>query len=91
MAGLIPPGHQGRHPAHRFSQPVRRYDQIIGVAAQDIDAGRHVHVHNLAMAEFARDYAFCVDAKPTDHVSEPATFLASRGPTASGHATASAC
>ena len=75
VAGLIPPGHKVATRPIASGQPVRRYNQIIGVATQDIEAGRHVHVHNLAMAEFARDYAFCVDAKPTDYVSEPATFL----------------
>ena len=46
-------------------QPVRRYNQIIGVSTRDIEPGQHVHTHNLAMAEFARDYAFAVDAHPT--------------------------
>jgi len=27
------------------------------------------------MAEFARDYAFCADAKPTEYVAQPATFI----------------
>lgn len=74
VASLIPPGHKvaTRHVA--AGQPVHRYNQIIGVATQDIEPGQHVHTHNLAMTEFARDYAFCADAKPTDFVSEPATF-----------------
>lgn len=51
--------------AHALSagQALRRYGQIIGFASQAIAAGEHVHVHNLAMGEFARDYAFGVDAK----------------------------
>ena len=74
-AGMIPAGHKV---ATRFipaGQPVRRYNQIIGIARIDIEPGQHVHTHNLAMAEFARDYAFCADAKPTDYVTEPATFM----------------
>ena len=39
-------------------KPVRRYNQIIGFATRDIKAGEHVHVHNLAMGDFQRDYAF---------------------------------
>lgn len=54
--------------------PVKRYNQVIGVAVRDIEPGQHVHTHNLEMAEFARDYAFSVDQKPTEYVAEPATF-----------------
>ena len=74
IAGLIPPAHKVATRRIAKGQPVRRYNQIIGVATQDIEAGQHVHTQNLAMAEFTRDYAFCVDAKPTDYVVEPATF-----------------
>jgi altronate hydrolase len=34
-----------------------------------------VHVHNLGMANFERDYAFGVDYKPTEFVATPATFM----------------
>ncbi|MBK9951965.1 MAG: altronate dehydratase [Candidatus Competibacteraceae bacterium] len=74
VAGLIPPAHKVATRAITQGQPVRRYNQIIGIATQGIEAGQHVHTQNLAMAEFARDYAFCVDAKPTTYVAEPATF-----------------
>src|SRR5205814_6793732 len=40
--------------------------------------GEHVHVHNIAMADVARDYAFCSLRKDTDFVKEPATFLGIR-------------
>ena len=53
---------------------MKRYNQIIGFAKRPIAAGEHVHLHNLAMGEFARDYAFGVDAKPTQYVAAPATF-----------------
>jgi altronate hydrolase len=43
--------------------PLRRYGQIIGFATQAIRAGAHVHVHNLAIGDFARDYAFGEDVK----------------------------
>ena len=71
VAGLIPPGHKVATRPIAAGQPVRRYNQIIGVATQNIEVGQHVHTHNLAMAEFSRDYAFCVDAKPTEPVAEP--------------------
>ena len=59
----IPAGHKVAARALSAGQPLRRYGQIIGFASQPIAAGEHVHVHNLAMGEFARDYAFGVDAK----------------------------
>jgi altronate hydrolase len=40
-------------------EAVRKYGQIIGFASQDIPAGGHVHVQNVAADSFARDYAFC--------------------------------
>ena len=53
-------------------EPVRRYNQIIGFATQPIAPGQHVHVHNLGMGDFVKDYAFGADAKPTVYVDEPA-------------------
>jgi altronate hydrolase len=54
--------------------PVRRYNQIIGFATRAIRAGDHVHVHNIAMGSFERDYAFCAEVKPTQYLSPAATF-----------------
>ena len=54
---------------------MRPYNQIIGLASSDINAGDHVHVHNLEMASFERDYAFCKNAKPTAYEPEPRTFM----------------
>jgi altronate hydrolase len=42
---------------------VRKYGQVIGVATRPIAAGDHVHTHNLAFADFERDYDFGADAK----------------------------
>ena len=33
-----------------------------------------MHVHNLAMGDFQRDYAFCSLQKPTEYISPGATF-----------------
>src|SRR5207237_5962829 len=52
-----------------------RYNQIIGFATRDIKAGDHVHVHNLAMGDFERDYAFSSLLKKTEFAEKPATFL----------------
>jgi altronate hydrolase len=75
VAGLIPAGHKMATRAIAKGDPVHRYNQIIGIAKQDIRPGQHVHTHNLAMTEYARDHAFCVDARPTDYVAQPATFM----------------
>ncbi|WP_313620550.1 altronate dehydratase family protein [Achromobacter sp.] len=72
----VPGGHKiaaNRIPA---GAPVRKYDAIIGVAARDIEAGDHVHTHNLALTDFERDPAFCRDARPVALLDEAerATF-----------------
>lgn len=73
-ATRIPAGHKVATHAIKAGSPIRRYNQIIGFATCDIAAGEHVHVHNMEMGNFERDYAFCAEMKPTDYVAEPATF-----------------
>lgn len=51
-------------------EAVRRYGQIIGFATQPIPAGEHVHTHNLAVQDFARDYAFGENIQPVQFVPE---------------------
>src|SRR3990172_5958720 len=70
----VPAGHKIAVRALKQGQPVRRYNQIIGFATRDIPPGEHVHVHNLAMGEFQRDYAFCADVKPVALATPQATF-----------------
>ncbi len=78
VRGLIPPGHKIATRRIAKGEPVRRYNQIIGFAATDIEPGAHVHIHNLGMGAeggaFARDYAIGVDARPTEYVAVPRTF-----------------
>ena len=75
VSGLVPPGHKVATRAIRAGSPIRRYNQIIGFASRDIAPGEHVHLHNLAMGSFERDYAFGADVKPTRYVDTPATFM----------------
>ncbi|MGA8660219.1 MAG: altronate dehydratase family protein [Chthoniobacterales bacterium] len=75
---VIPPGHKIAVREIKTGGVVRRYNQIIGFATQPIAAGDAVHVHNLGMGDFERDYAFCMDARPTAGVSSKATFLGIR-------------
>ncbi len=74
VAGLIPAGHKMAVRHIPANSPVRRYNQIIGFSSRAIEPGQHVHTHNLSMAEFERDYAYSVDAQPTEAVANPATF-----------------
>ncbi|WP_436644045.1 UxaA family hydrolase [Microbaculum sp. FT89] len=72
----IPSGHKiATRPVAR-GEEIRKYGQIIGFAAVDIAPGDHVHTQNCVMGDFARDYAFGAEAKPTAFVSEAerATF-----------------
>jgi altronate hydrolase len=74
VAGLVPPGHKLAVRSVSAGSPVRRYGQIIGFASQPIAAGQHVHTHNLAMGDFARDYAHAQEARPTPAADREATF-----------------
>jgi altronate hydrolase len=78
VAGLIPPGHKIATRAIRAGEPVKRYNQIIGVAKEDIARGQHVHTHNLSMADFKREHEFGIDKHPTPFVDAPATFMGIR-------------
>src|SRR5690348_17866949 len=71
----VPAGHKMAVRAIAQGAPVHRYNQIIGFATQPIAPGDHVHVHNVAMGDFQRDYAFCTLAKPTAYADTPATFM----------------
>jgi altronate hydrolase len=74
VAGLVPPGHKVATRPIAAGEPVRRYDQVIGHATQPIAPGQHVHVHNLAYADFARHHEPGAGATPTDFFATPATF-----------------
>jgi altronate hydrolase len=74
-SGLIPPGHKVATAAIAAGQAVRRYNQIIGTATQNILPGQHVHTHNLAFSEFSRSHEPGVGATATAYVAEPATFM----------------
>lgn len=77
---LVPAGHKIATREIKVGEPVRRYNQIIGFATWPINPGDHVHVHNLAMGDFQREYAFCADYKPVDYVANAATFMGIKRP-----------
>ncbi|MDB5317732.1 MAG: dehydratase [Rhodospirillales bacterium] len=70
----IPPGHKVAIRPHAEGEPIRRYGQIIGFATETIAPGTWVHTYNCAMGDFAKDYAWGVDARPTLPANTPATF-----------------
>ena len=76
----IPAGHKVAVKPIAVGEPVMRYGQIIGFATQPIAPGQHVHVQNIGMGEFSKDYAYGVDVKPTPNFDLPATFNGIRRP-----------
>ncbi|WP_282607087.1 UxaA family hydrolase [Pelagibius sp. Alg239-R121] len=68
--GRVVQGHKLATRAIALGEPIRKYNQIIGFATCPIVAGEHVHEHNCAVQEFARDYDFCADARPVPMVGE---------------------
>jgi altronate hydrolase len=72
----IPRGHKLAAAAIGEGEPVRKFGQIIGFATKPIEPGRHVHVHNVGLHDFARDYHFA-EAARNDEILPPelrATF-----------------
>src|SRR5262245_38326720 len=51
--------------------PVQKYGEIIGFASREIEAGEHVHTHNITADQFDRDYAFASDTPSTDVRGSP--------------------
>jgi len=74
VVAKIPAGHKIAVRPVKAGSPVRRYNQVIGFATSDIAPGEHVHVHNIAMGDVEKDYAFCADVKPIDYITPQATF-----------------
>ena len=73
-ATRVPPGHKILTRAVKKGEALRKYNQIIGFATEDMAPGAHIHTHNCVMGDFERDYAFCADAHPTDYLVPPAPF-----------------
>lgn len=65
----IPSGHKVAARCIASQEPIIKYGQVIGFASRPIKAGEHVHTHNVEMRDATRDYAFGMDAEPTDYLS----------------------
>lgn len=73
----VPAGHKIAACRIASGERIIKYDTVIGIAARDIEAGDHVHAHNLTLVDFERDPAFGQDVRPVDFVTdaERATFM----------------
>ena len=73
----VPAGHKIAAKAIARGEAIRKYDTVIGRAARDIEAGDHVHTHNIELIDFERDPGFGLDVRPVDYVpqAERATFM----------------
>ncbi len=80
LSDPIPGGHKLTTAAIPKGAALRKYDQIIGFAAEDLEPGRHAHVDTVALHAFERDPAPGTEARPTDYVpqAERAQFLGYR-------------
>ncbi len=70
----IPFGHKVATTAIAEGEPIRKYGQIIGFASEPIEPGSWVHVHNVRVGSFDRDYAFCSEVPPAPVPVEERTF-----------------
>ncbi|HEX8885223.1 MAG TPA: UxaA family hydrolase, partial [Noviherbaspirillum sp.] len=77
LRAQVPAGHKVAAHAIAKGTAVRKYDTIIGFAARDIEAGEHVHSHNIELREYERDPGFGLDVRPVEYVpeAERATFM----------------
>ncbi len=71
-------GHKLANRAIAVGENIRRYGQIIGAATQEIAAGAHVHVHNIAMADHAQDYGFATEAVALPAANTARSFMGYR-------------
>ncbi|MCX8227531.1 MAG: UxaA family hydrolase, partial [Sulfitobacter sp.] len=72
----IPSGHKIALTEIASGEEIVKYGRVIGLATQDIHRGEHVHVHNVAMAQFRRSQTYGSKAQETKFVPmlERATF-----------------
>lgn len=73
----LPAGHKIAARRIAAGEKVRKYDVVIGAATRNIEAGEHVHGHNLEIVDEYRDPGFGLDVRPVNYVSdfERATFM----------------
>ncbi len=75
VSETINQGHKVAVATIRKGEPIRKYGQVIGFASADIAPGGWVHVHNVAVEKFDRDYAFCSECPPEPRATESRHFM----------------
>jgi altronate hydrolase len=78
----IPAGHKVAVHAVREEEPVRKYGQVIGFAVGRIEAGDHVHAHNLGVRPLALEIEYATAVPEVQYVpeSERRTFQGFKRP-----------
>ncbi len=74
---LIGRGHKVALKTIKTGEEVLKYGQVIGMATQDIEPGRLVHLHNLAMvpSEHAHQFSVDIEEKGMLPLAERRTFM----------------
>lgn len=70
----IPAGHKIAAADIAAGAPIRRYGQPVGIASQPIARGEHVHLHNMAAGDMARDYQFGTELRDLPVPASEASF-----------------
>lgn len=74
----IPRGHKIAVTGIAKDEPIYKYAQLIGYAAEDIVAGSHVHTHNLEFRNVEMAYEFSTDLRPVAPAENVDTFMGFR-------------
>ncbi len=87
LPAAIKMGHKFAIRPIREGEPISKYGQVIGFAGRDIAAGDHVHVHNVKVTSFERDYAHAsATPAPLPPPAEYRSFMGfDRGPDRPAH------
>lgn len=75
---LIPRGHKMASRPIARGEPVLKYAQVIGYAAEEIPQGAHVHTHNLEFRGVAHDYEFATNLREVPRPEKQDTFMGYR-------------
>lgn len=75
---IIPRGHKMATEAIPKGGVVRKYNQVIGYAAEDIPQGAHIHTHNLEFRNVDATYEFATNLRPATPAAKPDTFMGYR-------------
>jgi arabinonate dehydratase len=75
---LIPRGHKMATQPIAKGEPVFKYAQIIGYAAEDIAPGAHVHTHNLEFRNVSQSYEFATNLREAPPAEKQDAFIGYR-------------